>query len=207
MLGTVLRYYFDVVCPYSYLLMPEVEAAEDAGTPVEWVPFELRPAPAELPEPRGKYIRDHWRDHVYPLALAYGIEIHVPVYQPRSTLALAAGLWAEEEGAGRAWREGVQRAFFVEGCDVSEERTLRRIARECELNDGDAVAAAWEPALQARLRRIREEAIEGGVHGVPSLAVDDTLVYFGAPPPGKIAAALAGWDGGAAELAMRLRGD
>jgi predicted DsbA family dithiol-disulfide isomerase len=201
----MLRYYFDVVCPYSYLLMPEVEAAEDAGTPVEWVPFELRPAPAELPEPRGRYIRDHWRDHVYPLALAYGIEIHVPVYQPRSTLALAAGLWAEDQGAGRAWRDGVQRAFFVEGCDVSDEGTLRRVARDSGLDPDDAVAAAWEPASQARLRALRDHAMAIGVHGVPSLAVDDKPVFFGAPPPGAVASALAGWDGDAAELAARLR--
>ncbi|HEV7899787.1 MAG TPA: DsbA family protein [Planosporangium sp.] len=201
----MLRYYFDVVCPYSYLLMPEVQAAEDAGTAVEWVPFELRPAPADLPEPRGKYIRDHWRDHVYPLALAHGIEIHVPVYQPRSTLALTAGLWAQDEGAGRAWRDGVQRSFFVDGRDVSDEGTLGRIAREGGLNSDDAIAAAWEPSLHARLRTLREQAMAIGVQGVPSLAVDDRLVFFGAPPPGRVAAALEGWDGDAAELAARLR--
>jgi predicted DsbA family dithiol-disulfide isomerase len=201
----MLRYHFDVVCPYSYLLMPEVQAAEDAGTPVEWVPFELRPAPDPLPEPRGSYIRDHWRDHVYPLALAYRTEIHVPVHQPRSTLVLTAGLWAQERGAGRAWREAAQRAFFVEGEDVSDERTLRRIARECGLDPAGAVAAAWEPQRQARLRSLREEAAAIGVHGVPSLSVDDRPVFFGAPAPGTVAAALREWDGSATGLATRLR--
>jgi predicted DsbA family dithiol-disulfide isomerase len=201
----MLRYYFDVVCPYSYLLMPEVEAAEDAGTPVEWVPFELRPAPAELPDPRGEYIRDHWRDHVYPLALAYDIEIHVPVYQPRSTLALTAGLWAQDQGAGQAWREGVQGVFFVEGRDVSDESTLRHVARHAGLGADAAVAAAWDPELHLRLRTLREQAMAIGVQGVPSLAVDDKLVFFGAPPPGRVAGALEGWDGDAVELAARLR--
>jgi predicted DsbA family dithiol-disulfide isomerase len=199
-----LRYHFDVVCPYSYLLMPEVEAAEDAGVPVEWVPFELRPAPDPLPEPRGTYIRDHWRDHVYPLALAYKIEIHVPVYQPRSTLVLAAGLWADAQGAGRAWREAAQRAFFIEGRDVGDEQALRRIARRCGLDASGAVAAAWDPSMQARLRSIREEAASIGIHGVPSLSVDDQPVFFGAPPPGVIGATLAGWGGDPADLATRL---
>ncbi|WP_091557768.1 DsbA family oxidoreductase [Micromonospora pattaloongensis] len=201
----MLRYYFDVVCPYSYLLMPEVEAAEDAGLAVEWVPFELRPAPDPLPDPRGTYIRDHWRDHVYPLAVAYGIEIHVPVHQPRSTLVLAAGLWAQEQGAGRAWRTAAQRAFFVEGRDVGDERVLGRMARECDLGAADAVAAAWEPALQLRLRQLRAEAAAVGVRGVPTLAVDDQPVFFGAPPPGRVAAALADWDGSATQLIGRLR--
>lgn len=54
-----LRYYFDFVCPYSYILGFEVERAEDDGlAEVDWLPFELRPAPKELPEPRGAYIRD-----------------------------------------------------------------------------------------------------------------------------------------------------
>lgn len=201
----MLRYLFDVVCPYSYLLMAEVEAAEDGGIPVEWVPFELRPAPDPLPDPRGAYIRDHWRDHVYPLALAYEIEIHVPVYQPRSTLVLAAGLWAQEQGAGRAWRTAAQRSFFVEGRDVGDERALRRMARECGLDAAEAVAAAWDPALHTRLRTLRAEAAAGGVHGVPTLAVHDEPVFFGAPPPGKVAAALANWDGSATQLISRLR--
>ena len=55
------RYYFDVVCPYSYIMGFEVEAAEDDGVlEVEWVPFELRPAPASLPDPRGECVRDYW---------------------------------------------------------------------------------------------------------------------------------------------------
>ncbi len=55
-----LRYFFDVACPYSYIMGFEVEAAEDEGlAEIEWLPFELRPAPAPLPEPRGEYIRGH----------------------------------------------------------------------------------------------------------------------------------------------------
>jgi uncharacterized protein YwgA len=35
-----LRYYFDLVCPYSYILAHEVEEAEDEGlVEVEWLPF------------------------------------------------------------------------------------------------------------------------------------------------------------------------
>jgi 2-hydroxychromene-2-carboxylate isomerase len=98
----------------------------------------------------------------------------------------------------------VQRAFFVEGDDVSDERTLRRVARESGLDPDGAVAAAWEPSLQARLRTIRGHAMVIGVHGVPALA-DDKHVFFGAPPPGAVVAALTGWGGDAAELAARLR--
>ena len=88
-------FYYDVVCPYSYMETHAVEAAEDAGeVEVEWLPFELRPAPKPLLEPRGDHLRVDWTRHVYGRAQRLGVEIHLPRYQPRSTLPLAACLWA-----------------------------------------------------------------------------------------------------------------
>src|SRR4029077_13835603 len=49
-----IRFYYDIVCPYSYMESRAVEAAEDAGqVEVEWLPFELRPPPKGLLAPRG----------------------------------------------------------------------------------------------------------------------------------------------------------
>jgi predicted DsbA family dithiol-disulfide isomerase len=122
-----LRYYFDFVCPHSYILGFEVKRAEDDGlAEIEWLPFELRPAPKELPEPRGTYIRDHWRDHVYELATTHEVETHVLRYQPRSTLALPLHSFAEEEGQGRAYRDAAHRAFFIEGLNLADEGGVTR---------------------------------------------------------------------------------
>ena len=200
------RYYFDVVCPYSYLLMGEVEALEDTGLDVAWVPFELRPAPDRLPRPRGRYIRDHWRGAVYPLAQAYDIEIHVPTVQPRSTLALSAALFADDKGAGRAMRDGLQRAFFVDGLDVSDEQVLRDVAEHARLDPDETVSAAWDPGRLAALQEHRSRAQELGVHGVPTLTVGDQVAFFGAPPPGRIHAAFDAAAGDPDVLLTRLRG-
>jgi predicted DsbA family dithiol-disulfide isomerase len=188
-----LRYYFDLVCPYSYILGFEVERAEDDGlVKIEWLPFELRPAPKELPKPRGTYIRDHWRDHVYGIAAAHEVEIHVPRYQPRSTLALALHSFAEEEGRGRAYRDAAHRAFFIEGLDLGDEGVLREVAQESGLDTDSAIAAAWEPDRISGLRAMREEAKSIGVHGVPTIATGERVLYYGAASPGKVRALLAG---------------
>lgn len=187
-----LRYYFDLVCPYSYILGFEVERAEDDGlAEIEWVPFELRPAPMPLPEPRGKYIRDHWRNQVYGIALEHGVEIHVPRHQPRSTLALALHSFAEETGRGRAYRAAAHRAFFVEGLDLGDEGVLREVALKAGLDADEAMAAAWDPARISGLRAMREEALRIGVHGVPTIATPEEVLFYGAAKPGRVSALLA----------------
>ena len=174
------RFYYDVVCPYSYLESHVVEAAEDAGDlEVEWLPFELRPAPKALLEVRGDHLRTDWTQHVYRRALAAGIEIHLPRYQPRSTLPVAACLWAEAQGRLRAFKHALYEGFFCEGEDIATDAEIRRAAERAALDPGGAVAAAYDPALHARIKEIRVEAEAAGVRGVPTLLVADGRTHWG----------------------------
>jgi predicted DsbA family dithiol-disulfide isomerase len=174
------RYYYDVVCPYSYLESHAVESAEDAGElTVEWLPFELRPAPKPLLEPRGDHLRVDWTQNVYRRALALGIEIHLPRYQPRSTLPLAACLWAAEQGALRPFRHALYEAFFCEGEDIATDAEIARAGERAGLDPARAVAAAYEPTLLGQLRAVRDEAEAAGVRGVPSLLTDGGDTHWG----------------------------
>src|SRR5918999_3751838 len=134
------RFYYDVVCPYSYMETHAMEAAEDAGdVEIEWLPFELRPAPKALLEPRGDHLRVDWTQHVYRRAQSLGIEIHLPRYQPRSTLPLAACLWAGEQGRLRVFKHALYEAFFCEGMDIATDAELARAAEGAELDAQEAV--------------------------------------------------------------------
>jgi predicted DsbA family dithiol-disulfide isomerase len=168
-------FYYDVVCPYSYLETHAVEEAEDAGRiEVTWLPFELRPAPRPLLEVRGDHLRVDWTARVYARAIAAGIEIHLPRYQPRSTLPLAACIWATELGQLRVFKRGLYEAFFCEGEDVSSEAQIARAARGAGLDPDDAISAAYSAERIAWLAEIREEAEAAGVAGVPSLVAGDS---------------------------------
>ncbi len=174
------RFYYDVVCPYSYMETHTVEAAEDAGgVEIEWLPFELRPAPRPLLEPRGDHLRVDWTQHVYRRALALGIEIHLPRYQPRSTLTLAACLWAGGQGNLRDFKHALYEAFFCEGEDISTDAEIARAAGRAGLDPAQAVAAAYSPELSARIREIRAEAETAGVRGVPTLLSEDGETHWG----------------------------
>ncbi len=174
------RFYYDVVCPYSYLETHALEAAEDAGeVEIEWLPFELRPAPKALLEVRGNHLRVDWTKHVYRRAQALGIEIHLPRYQPRSTLPLAACLWAGEQGRMRAFKHALYEAFFCEGEDIATDRELARAAERAGLDPNGAVEAAYSAERFALIREIRTEAEAAGVAGVPSLLTEDGETHWG----------------------------
>jgi predicted DsbA family dithiol-disulfide isomerase len=175
-----IRFYYDVVCPYSYMESQAVEAAEDEGlVTVEWLPYELRPAPARLLEVRGDHLRVDWTRTVYRRALERGIEIHLPRFQPRSTLVLAACLWAGEQGRLRPYKHALYEAFFCEGVDIATDAEIARCAELAGLAADGAIEAAYSPALQQRLRDIRAEAQAGGVAGVPSVLTSDGRTHWG----------------------------
>jgi predicted DsbA family dithiol-disulfide isomerase len=174
------RFYYDVVCPYSYMETHALEAAEDEGEiEVEWLPFELRPAPKALLEPRGDHLRVDWTQNVYARAQALGIEIHLPRYQPRSTLPLAACFWAGEQGRLRAFKHALYEAFFCEGEDIATDRELARAAGRAGLDPDAAVTAAYSADRFARIREIRADAEAAGVAGVPSLLTEDGETHWG----------------------------
>ena len=174
------RFYYDVVCPYSYLETHVMEAAEDEGAvEVEWLPFELRPAPKPLLEPRGDHLRVDWTRHVYARAQALGIEIHLPRYQPRSTLPLAACLWAGDQGRLREFKHALYEAFFCEGEDIATDRELARAARRVGLDPDGAVEAAYSADRLAVIRELRGEAEAAGVAGVPTLLTEDGRTHWG----------------------------
>ncbi len=174
------RFYYDVVCPYSYLESHTVEAAEDAGqVQVEWLPFELRPAPKPLLEPRGDHLRVDWTSNVYRRAQSLGIEIHLPRFQPRSTLQLAACLWAAEQGRLRELKHALYEAFFCEGEDTATDREIARAAARAGLDPDGAVEAAYSPDRIGQIREIRREAEAAGIRGVPSLLTSNGDSHWG----------------------------
>ena len=175
-----IRFYYDIVCPYSYMESRAVEAAEDAGeVEVEWLPFELRPAPKALLEPRGDHLRVDWTQRVYRRALERGIEIHLPRYQPRSTLVLAACLWAGDEGALRQFKHALYEAFFCEGEDIATDPELRRAAERVGLDADAAIASAYSPERIAHIGAVRRDAEAAGVRGVPSLLTETGESHWG----------------------------
>jgi len=68
---------------------------------------------------------------------------------------------------------------------------LREVSQEAGLDADSSIAAAWEPERLSKLRAMREEAKSLGVHGVPTVATKERILYYGAASPGKVRTLLA----------------
>ena len=175
------RFYYDVVCPYSYMEGFAVEEVQDAGTvEIEWLPFELRPAPRPLLEVRGDHLRTDWTQNVYRLALERGVEIHLPALP--ATLDAAAGRVPMGGRAGRlmrAFKHALYETFFCEGEDIATDHEIARAAERAGLDPDDAVAAAYSHERFEQIREIRGGAEAAGVRGVPTLVTEDGESHWG----------------------------
>src|SRR5207237_2408369 len=123
-------------------------------------------APKPLLQVRGDQLRVDWTNHVYRRALAMGVEIHLPRYQPRSTLPLAACLWATELGRLRDFKHALYDAFFCEGEDIATDAQIARAAERAELDPATALVEAYSAQRFAQIGEIRAAAGELGVRGV-----------------------------------------
>ena len=68
---------------------------------------------------------------------------------------------------------------------------MREVAKAAGLDEEAVVEAAWDLARISALRSVREEALGIAVHGVPTIATKDEVLYYGATSLGKIHALLA----------------
>ena len=150
------RFYYDVVCPYSYMESHVMEAAEDAGTvEIEWLPFELRPAPKPLLEVRGDHLRVDWTQNVYRAgarARASRSTCRATSRARRCRSPRASGP-ASRAGCATTSTRSTRRSS-AKGLDIATDHEIARAAERIGLDGPGAVEAAYSHERFARIREI-----------------------------------------------------
>jgi predicted DsbA family dithiol-disulfide isomerase len=168
-----IRVYSDYVCPYCFLaekLLEEV--ARPKGVEIEWMPFELRPAPAPALDPEGEYLQTVWKESVHPLAESLGVKITLPPIspQPRTALAFEGYQFARERGRPNEYNRRVFTAYFQQGRDIGQAGVLAELAAEAGLDRegfrGALDAGKYRETHRQSLRHAIEEA---HITAVPTL--------------------------------------
>lgn len=156
-------FWFNYNSPYSMLAHHRIEGLL-AGSDVR---LRYRPwfTGVRLPDydsPKVRYVVEDVIRH----ARAYGLALRPGAYVDLGA-ACRGFLLARERGRGRAFNDGVHRARWADGLDISQHEVLRRVAAECGLEAvafEEALAGGrWAAVLQAELAAGRE----AGVFGIP----------------------------------------
>ncbi|HET9983047.1 MAG TPA: DsbA family protein [Longimicrobiales bacterium] len=170
--------YSDYVCPFSYLAEAGLARLRtEEGLEVEYRPFELRPAPAPLPDPADPALAESWERTILPLAETLGVEIRRPRVEPRSRKAHEAAAFAREKGVFPAMHDALFRAFFRDGRDIGRIDVLVELGVELGLDRTETRVVLDVDRYAPEVEAAELEAVRRGILGVPTfVAGDDELV-------------------------------
>jgi 2-hydroxychromene-2-carboxylate isomerase len=176
-----IRFYFSFRSPYAWLAAERLESElGDLGVPVELLAIYPTPGlfpndPAAMPEKVAYMVQDIRR-----LARERGLTVRFPSpTDPDWSLAHAAFLHAQRQGAGQRFMLEAFRKRFAEGLDLGEDAVIAGAARAARLEPQATVAAAHSAALRAEASAAWRRAVERDrIFGVPSFVYAGKL-YWG----------------------------
>jgi 2-hydroxychromene-2-carboxylate isomerase len=175
--ATQATWYFDVISPFSYLALGEIEElGQRIG--ITWRPILFAAllerwkhlGPAEIPPKR---------IHTYRLCLfeaeRRGIRFRFPPmnpFNPLKPLRLLAALDADPREVrivmDRIWRDGL---------DLSLEENWQTTCTALRLDPAEAAALVDAAETKAKLRANTDAAVAAGLFGVPTLQIGEELFW------------------------------
>lgn len=199
----------DVVCPWCYIGKKHLDQAvatwieRHPGAPapaIAWHAFQLNPTMPADGMDRGDYLQAKFGDprggpgyaRVVAAAQAAGLVFRPEGIrrQPNTLRAHSLIRAAGETGLQSALVDALFRAYFVDGEDIGDETTLRRIAGEAGLDDANTSEAFRESALQAAAAE-DEHVRNAGIGGVPFFVISRRIAVSGAQGPAALLDAFA----------------
>jgi len=172
-------FYFEFSSPYGYIASRLVDdLAGRIGSEIRWRPFLLGPvfkatgsAPlVEIPL-KGDYSRrDFGRS-----ASFHGVPFAMPPRFPIGTVAaMRAFYWMDgrDPAAAKQLAKALYTAYFAEGRDIGEPRTVIEVAASLGIDAAALEAGIGDPALKERAKAEIDGAMARGVFGSPFFIVD-----------------------------------
>jgi len=188
----LIRFYYDVVCPYAYLASLRVEAmAEGTGATLEWCPVLL-----------GGLYRTHgtqdvpaegWAANKVQIgaadlireAAANDAPFHLNPRHPQRSVTAMRLITAATGEARVALSKALYSAYWVDNQDINDPDVLGPLAQAHGLNLEDAARQDIKDALRANTT----EAADRGIFGVPTFEIDGKI-WWGQDRMHLVAAAL-----------------
>jgi 2-hydroxychromene-2-carboxylate isomerase len=181
------NFYYDFSSPYSYLAAERISGvfAEAGAEQPEWVPISFghvlketgrRPWSMQPDGPDPEHLEEIRRR-----AEARGLpEVRYPRGWPVDNYSLAptrAAVYAKESGRVVSFSLAAFRQAFAAGRDLSELDNVLLAAAACELHPNAVLKGIEARSVKEALKQATAEALEGGLVGIPTVAVGAELFW------------------------------
>ncbi len=187
----------DPICPWCFIGKTRLEQAlgqyPEGVFDIEWHPFMLNPDMPDEGMDRREYVETKFGGpqgaaavygQIAEAARATGIEIDFDAIRRTPSTLDAHRLihWAGIEGVQNAVVDGLFRAYFQQGLDISDPEVLARIAADAGMDRDVVTRLLAQDVDRQGIRKRAALARERGVQGVPCFIIDNDRVVQGAHP-------------------------
>lgn len=187
----------DVICPWCFIGKRRLEnaIATHAGpVKVRWHAFQLNPEMRKEGISRREYRTKKFGSWERSMQLdanivAVGKEENIlfdfeRMERTPNTLDAHRLIWlADQEGCQDAVVEGLFRAYFTEGHDISNRQTLLDVVAEAGLDWGKVEAVLNGDFGMESIEKVGELSQRHGVSGVPFFIINEKITLSGAQAP------------------------
>jgi len=165
-----IRIFSDYICPFCYLLQIKMERLREVlPVDVEWLPVLAHPETPNEGLPLQELIRDQQYikdavESVTKLAEQDGIELHLPERVSSSKMAIWMSECARQNGKFDEYHRRVYEAYFLEGRDIGDDRTIPEIVKDLGI-PRDAIVSfgqdreGYGRVIVQRIRECREKEV------------------------------------------------
>jgi predicted DsbA family dithiol-disulfide isomerase len=197
----------DIVCPWCAIGLASLEQAiarvgDDISVELHVQPFELNPEMAPEGEAIDEHLarkyglspaqleqnRERLRERGAEVGVDFAIGARTRTYNTFDAHRLLH--WAAAEGRQLPLKHALLRAYFTDGEDVSDRRTLVRLAEAVGLPPERASAVLDSDAYADEVRADEQRYLRAGINSVPAVIIDRELLVSGGQPPDVFESAL-----------------
>lgn len=188
----------DVICPFCYIGKRHLESAlakfPDQEVEIVWKSFQLNPEIPEkvdqnvyeyLAEVKGLSVEESKSMHanVERMAAAAGLNYNFDIAKVANSFNAHRVLQlAKRMNQGDTLKEALLKAYFTEGKDINDRKTLVEIAAVVGMTEEDVNLALSEDKFAQDVQKDIAESQQIGVRGVPFFVFDRKYGISGAQP-------------------------
>ena len=193
-----LRLYTDFVCPYCFIAeqstVPRLLREFDLA--LDWRGFELHPGTPRGGVPLSALFRGVSLPALHERTRQFGARFGIAPFNPPDVLrntrrALAIAELARDRDRLEPFRAGAFEAHWRQGKNLEDDADLAAISRAAGLDPEEALGAADDPAMLARVDDKQADARANGITGIPTFILGDEEIV-GCQPYEVLAAAAVG---------------